>query len=171
MSQGQHENNRVDDGGIGDSRVLKLLQAYLDAEYRWERNGLWFPLCIGAIANDLEQAFPQAREFALLSAWNPQSLECAELANRTADAALHAALRDSGAIFRAGFSSARNRTWREPSWVTIDLSLSQLDTLSRRFGQLGTLYARRGEPMQLRMYAARPQGAADQAHVRWLPGT
>ena len=46
------------------------------------------------------------------------------------DAALHLALRDSGALYLPGFSSARNRSWREPSWVTVDLPLAQLDALS-----------------------------------------
>ena len=37
------------------------------------------------------------------------------LALSSGTAALHLALRDSGALYLPGFSSARNRSWREPS--------------------------------------------------------
>ena len=153
---------------LDDARVTDLMQAYLDADYRWEWGGEWYPLQIGATAPDLEATFPDAAEFGLLSAWNPYSLGRPEDTNRAADATLHAALRASGAIYRPGFSSARNRSWREPSWVTVGLPLAEFDALGRRFGQLGTLYCRRGEPMRLRLYHARPASVAA-PFVDWLP--
>jgi hypothetical protein len=151
-----------------DDAVLELMHAYLDAEYRFAHGGEWPLLAIGYPAPDLEAAFPDASAFGLLSAWNPHSVERPEQTNRAADAALHIALRDSGARFLPGISSARNRSWREPSWVTIDLPLEQLDALSRRFGQLGTLYCRRGEAFRLRMYADRPARVADDLPVDWM---
>ena len=151
-----------------DADILKLMRAYLDAEYRWARDGEWPSLAIGQTAPGLETAFPDAGVFGLLSAWNPHSVERPEATNRAADAALHLALRDSGALYLPGFSSARNRSWREPSWVTIDLPLQQLDALSRRFGQLGTLYCHRGTAFRLRMYADRPASADDNLPVDWM---
>ena len=151
-----------------DADVLKLMRAYLDAEYRWARDGEWPLLAIGHPAPELEAAFPDAGAFGLLSAWNPHSVERPEATNRAADAALHMALRNSGATYLPGLSCARDRSWREPSWVTIDLPLVQLDALSRRFGQLGTLYCRRGGAFRLRMYADRPAGADDALPVDWM---
>jgi len=52
--------------------------------------------------------------------------------------------------------------------VTIDLPLAQLDALSRRFGQLGTLYCHRGAAFRLRMYADRPAGVDDSLPVDWM---
>lgn len=153
---------------LDDVRVIALMRAYLDAEYRWEWGGEWYPLRAGGPVPDLEATFPDGREFGLVSAWNPHSVVQPEEANRSADAALHAALRASGAVYRPAFSSARNRSWREPSWLTVDLPLAELDALGRRFGQLANLYCRRGEPLRLRMYHARPL-ALEAAFVDWLP--
>lgn len=151
-----------------DARIVALMEAYRAAEYRWELDGHWQSLQIGVRADALEAAFPQARAFGLLSAWNPYSVERSERANREADAVLHAALRDTGLDFRPGFSSARNRSWREPSWVVMDMPLDAFDALARDFGQLGTLYAQRGEAMHLRLYRPQPANCPDLAGIDWV---
>ena len=65
-----------------ESRIAALVQAYLAADYRWELDGQWFPMPVGARAPELEHAFPQAGNFGLLSAWNPHSVERADEENR-----------------------------------------------------------------------------------------
>jgi len=148
--------------------VARLVTAYREAEYRWELDGRWHPLAIGQPAPGIERAFPEASRFGLLSAWNPHSVERPEAVNRSDDEILHAMLKASGLPFRAGFSSARNRSWREPSWVVVDMASPAFDALARHFGQLGTLYWRRGEPVRLHMYAARPAAVAACEAVDWL---
>lgn len=150
-------------------RIASLLQAYHAADYRWEFNGQWHPLSIGAIASSLERAFPQASRFGLLSAWNPYSVERAENVNRAEDARLQRHLEGSGLVFRAAFSAARNRSWREPSWIVMDMPEPAFDALARDHGQLATVHARRGEPVRLRMYrAGAPDGCPDLACVDWV---
>ena len=149
-----------------DARIVALMQAYLDADYRWERDGHWHALQIGAPAPELETAFPEGAAFGLLSAWNPYSVERPEHTNRLADESLNAALLASGAPFRPGFSSARNRTWREPSWLVVGMPMPDFDALARRFGQLATLYWERNEPVHLRMYRTQP-GDVRPAFVDW----
>lgn len=156
LSNAPHSGARHSNANPEDARIIDLTHAYLDADYRWERDGDWHRLQIGAPAPELESVFPAGREFGFLSAWNPASIEQPDTVNRAADAAMHAALSERGIEMRPGFSSARNRSWREPSWVTIDLPRDELDVLSRRFRQLATLYWRRGEPIRLRMDHARP---------------
>lgn len=151
-----------------DARLVALMQAYRDADYRWERDGHWHALHIGAPAHELESAYPEGATFGLLSAWNPYSVERPEHVNRLADESLNAALLASGAPFRPGFSSARNRTWREPSWVVVGMPVADFDALGRRFGQLGTLYWRRGEPVRLRLYRVHPAMAANEDHIDWV---
>ena len=152
-----------------DLRIATLLDAYYAAEYRWELDGEWRQLRIGQQAPELEAFFPKSRRFGLLSAWDPQSIPRTEAVNRRADEALHAALLTSGLPFRPGFSSAPNRSWREPSWVVMDMPDIEFDRLALRYGQLGTLVWNRGEPVGLRMYATQPLMAKDRAHVEWAP--
>lgn len=149
-------------------RLTTLLEIYLAADYRWERDGHWFPLVIGDPAPEIEDAFPDARQFGLLSAWNPHSVERQEQANRASDDTLHASLLASGRPFQPGFASARNRSWREPSWIIVDMPLPEFDALSRRFGQLGALWWQRGQPVRLRMDATKPATQADHPFVDWL---
>ena len=33
-----------------------------------------------------------------------------------------------------GFASARDRTWREPNWVVVDIAPGEMDALAREFG-------------------------------------
>lgn len=142
-------------------RVLELALAYLDAEYRWELDGHWHALAIGVPPGDaFIRSYPNARSLGLLSAWNPQSVERPEAPNREADAAMQAALEASGLVHHPAFAAARNRSWREPSWLVVDMPPATLDALAQRFGQLGTLHWERGGPVRLRMYAAAPRDAA-----------
>lgn len=157
-----------DAGDAGAGRIAELLRAYLEADYRWELAGDWHPIVVGRRAHRLEQAFPETRRFGLLSAWNPQSVLLPHAMNREADLMLHAALEETGLTFRPGFSAAHDRSWREPSWVVMDMDLPTLDALTLRFGQLATLSWGRGEPVRLRMHAARPPTVAPRDTVEWL---
>lgn len=155
-----------------NDRVAGLLLAYLAADYRWQHGGQWHDLRIGLPAPGPELAYPEAGGFALLSAWDPQSVPRPEATNRRADQALHGALLASGRIFVPAFSSAPDRSWREPSWLVMDLAMDDLDALGRRFGQLGMVAWRRGEAVRLRMLAPRPDRLDDPlerlAYVDWV---
>lgn len=151
-----------------EGRVAELLAAYMEADYLWELAGEWHQLAVGSPAPRLEQAFPAARRFALLSAWNPQSVVLPHAINREADLMLHATLEESGLAYRPGFSAARDRSWREPSWVVMDMELPLLDSLTRRFGQLAALSWQRGEPVRLRMHAPRPPAVPEHGPADWL---
>jgi hypothetical protein len=151
-----------------DVRIATLLDAYFSADYRWELDRDWRLLGIGRRAPEIEAAFPDSTSFGLLSAWDPYSMPRPEAVNRAADEALHTALLASGLPFRPGFSSAPNRSWREPSWVVMDMPEDEFDRLAQRFGQLGTLRWNRGEPIRLRMYARRPVHSAQRECVDWV---
>jgi len=153
---------------LGDARVAELLHAFLSAEYRWQHDGSWHDIIIGLPTPGLELAYPDATSFGALSAWNPLSIQRGPEENRRADDALHAALAAGGYPFRPAFASARNRTWREPSWLVMGMTSDGFDGLSRRFGQLGTLWWRPDEPVRLRMDARKPAGVSDDEYVDWL---
>lgn len=151
-------------------RVHELALAYLDGEYRWELDGRWHALAIGAPPGpEFTRAHPDASSFGLLSAWNPHSVQRPETLNREADAALQAALEAAGLAHCPAFAAARNRSWREPGWLVLDMPPSTLDALARRFDQLGTLHWERGGPVRLRMYASPPErGAGLPDCIDWL---
>lgn len=154
--------------GLDDDSLETLHRAYLDAIYRWGQGGRWRTIRIGEPAPEIEAAFPDARRFGMLSAWNPRSVLRPEAVNRAEDERLHAAIDGGGWRALYGFASAPDRNWREPNWIAIDIPESGLDALARRFGQLGTLHWHRGQAVRLRMDAARPPGARPHPHVDWI---
>ncbi|MHC9085440.1 DUF3293 domain-containing protein [Luteimonas sp. RIT-PG2_3] len=153
---------------LDESRIAALLLAYLSADYRWGHHGSWHDVLIGLPTPGLELAYPQARSFGLLSAWNPGSVERPLDVNRAADEALQAELETSGIRCLPAFASASNRTWREPSWLVFDMSAEAFDALTLRYGQLGTLWWQPHQPVRLRMLAPRPPGVDNDEHVDWL---
>jgi Protein of unknown function (DUF3293) len=154
----------------GEARIAELVRAYLVAEYRWELDGEWLNLRIGTPATEVAQRYPDASRFGLLSAWDPFSIQRPESVNRDADDALQDDLLDSRRIFRPAFSSATNRSWREPSWLVVDMAAAEFDALSRRYGQLATLYWHTDEPVRMRVDAARPYSFAEHPAIDWLRG-
>lgn len=149
-------------------RVAELLDAYLLADYRWELDGEWRWFRVGEPAPEIEAAFPRAQYFALLSAWDPHSNVRDKAVNRREDAELHRLIAEGAWNSRAAFSSAPDRTWREPSWLVLDMPAVELDVLARRFGQLGTLSWEPGRAVRLRMDAAPPPGYEAFPCVDWL---
>ncbi len=154
---------------IGEARIAELVRAYLAAEYRWKLDGDWLNLYLGEPAPAVARRFPDAAQFALLSAWNPYSIERPESANHAADDALQQELLETGRVFRPTFSSAVNRSWREPGWLVIDLPVVELDALSRRYGQLATLYWPAQQAVRMRVDAIRPFAFEDHAHEKHAP--
>lgn len=153
---------------IPEADVQRLATAYLHAVYRWGCDGAWHDMRIGEPAPTLELLYPEVASFGLLSAWNPYSRPREEAGNRVADQALEAELDKRGFARVPAFSSATNRSWREPGWVILDIGTVELDELCRRFGQLGTLWWSRGEPVRLRMQAAKPPRFRHPLPVDWL---
>lgn len=149
-------------------RTAELVDAYAKADYRWELDGEWRRFRVGDAVPEIDAAFPQAQCFALLSAWDPHSQPRAESVNRAEDAALEQLISSMGYARRAAFSSAADRSWREPSWLAVDMPHGVLDALAKRFAQLGTLAWQRGQPVRLRMDAAPPPGLETLAFIDWL---
>jgi len=152
---------------IDDTRLLELLHAYLDARYRWQHRDDWHDIVIGLPAPGLDLRYPGAASFGVISAWNPMSELRSATENRRADKALEAELRTLGVAHMPAFASAADRSWREPSWIVLDMPVDDFDALARRYGQLGTLWWARESTVRLRMDAGRPAGLAGDAHVDW----
>jgi Protein of unknown function (DUF3293) len=153
---------------LGEARIAELVHSYLIAEYRWELDGHWLNLRIGEPTPEIWSQFPNARSIGLITAWDPQSLPRAEPVNRQADQMLHRELLDAGLHCRAAFSSAANRSWREPSWLVAGMAMATFDALSRRYGQLATLFWTPDTPVRMRVDAARPLNFKGDHAIDWL---
>lgn len=148
--------------------IAELVRAYLAADYRWQHGGDWHDLQVGLQAPALELLYPDRGTFGMLSAWNPRSVQCTEPVNRDADRALRDDLVATGLPFLPAFASAFDRSWREPGWVVMGMTVARFDALSRKYGQLGTLWWTYGQAGRLRVDASCPPGFSDDGHVDWL---
>ena len=152
-------------------RIAELLRAYLVAHYRCAAGGRWHPLRIGQRAGALESDMPECRRFAVITAWDPQSIPRPDALNLQADAALQHDLAASGCAFGPARAAAPRGDWEEPGWLVRDMAVDILDALARRYGQLGALCWTVGAAVRLRMYASCPPACADLPHIDWCgPG-
>ncbi|MCD9028507.1 DUF3293 domain-containing protein [Luteimonas sp. BDR2-5] len=153
---------------IDESRLIALLHVYLAARYRWQYRDDWHDIVIGLPTPGLDLRYPEAPSYGLISAWNPLSVAKSGAENRRADRQLEARLAATGLPHIPAFASAADRSWREPSWIVFGMEAPAFDALGREFAQLGTLWWRSGQPVRLRIDAARPAGIEGDRHVDWL---
>ena len=157
---------------LGRMRELQIVDAaelacaYAAAVYVVVLDGDSIPLRVGEAAIDLE-AYAPASRYAFITAWNPASQPRSDTANEAADALLVAQLDALGAARHAAWAQGPAGRWRGPGWVVADLDESMLLRLAQEFGQAGVLDWAAGEPVRLRMLAARPAGEAV-AHTDWI---
>lgn len=149
-------------------QVADLTAIYTAVIYKWELDGQWYAFRIGERVPMLDQAFPHATGFGFMTASNPGYVPQADLANQNADEALQRRLDTLGLAHRAGFAAPPNRNWRAYNWLIIDPPEPVFDRLGVEFGQTGTLFWRRGEPVRLRMRAAQPTDMPDHPYIDWL---
>jgi Protein of unknown function (DUF3293) len=153
-----------------EAYIATLPAIYLAADYKWELHGQWLPLRIGEPAPALDDAYPSARRFGMMTAANPAHIARSEAENRSADRALQRALDARGLTYRPAFAAAHSRIWKAYNWLVIDPEVDTFTGLGREFGQIGTLLWSRGQPVRLRMYARRPGTLAPHPHIDWLGG-
>ena len=141
----------------------------LHADYRWELEGHWRVLRIGAPAPDLEDAFPDARRFGLLSAAKPGWAQAGGHGPAAdGDRALQRALDGLGIQYRPACAISDNRTWKLYGWLVLDPETAAFDRLTRGFGQAGALLWARGQAVRLRISGPRPAEAPPHAAIDWI---
>lgn len=152
---------------LSEAQLASLPAIYLAADYKWELHGRWLPVRIGEFTPALDDAYPAARRFGMMTAANPGHVARGEAENRSADRALQQALDTLGLHYRPAFAAAQGRAWKAYHWLMIDPDIETFSELGRRFGQTVTLLWPRGQPARLRMRAERPRALAPHPHIDW----
>lgn len=151
----------------GTPSAARLASVFEDAHYTVHAAGAWHRLLVGDTAPLVESATGGA-SFGLLTAWNPQARPQSDAANRAADARLRSRLDERGLQRWPARAGAPDGGWREDGWLVADVDPVTLDRLAREFDQAAVLFWRRGAPVGLRMFRARPADAGPSAWVDWV---
>jgi hypothetical protein len=129
-----------------------LEAAYRATDYRIEHapNGP-FVIRVGECSADLEALLfdEVVFEWAYLTACNPGSVQLPGQENCTRTIELREVLVAAGWKTYYEISVGREGTWREPSFLVLDIPESAAVELANRFGQNAIVAGRLGEPARL----------------------
>ena len=160
------DDDGMDGNAIQDQEMARLAAAYAAAHYfvTVERREWLFG--VGQLATDIERELG-AEHYLFITAWNPPAVPLTTAENLAADEQLQALIRQSGLQHCSALGSNAQGGAVEYGWVVLDVPLETADAWARQFGQAGTLYWKRDEPVRLRMLRARPRDAADDPYTDW----
>lgn len=133
-------------------RTPELEAAYLATDYWVEDapNGP-FAIRVGEISIELEELLLEevAVEWAYVTACNPGSMPLSDEENRARTECLRDSLIAPGMRFYPGVAVGDDDSWREASFLVLDLSEGDALGLAKRFGQNAIVAGRIGEPARL----------------------
>ena len=149
-----------------ESQVATLATAYALAHYFVTIGHREWLFGVGQHAVDVERELG-AGQYLFITAWTPPSSANTVAENLAADERLQARLKEAGFRHHSALGCNAQGGAVEYGWMVLDVPLESGDALAREFGQAGTLYWRRGEPVCLRMLSPRPAGIDEQPHIDW----
>ncbi|MET0654912.1 MAG: DUF3293 domain-containing protein [Pseudoxanthomonas sp.] len=156
----------MDGEAIHDEEMASLAAAYAAAHYFVTVGHREWLFGVGQLAADIERELG-AEHYLFITAWNPPASTLTHAQNLAADEQLHALIRESGLQHCSALGSNAQGGAVEYGWVVLDIPLETADAWASKFGQAGTLYWKRDEPVRLRMLRPRPRAAADDPHIDW----
>jgi hypothetical protein len=155
-------------GGDNDeTQRTALATAYALAHYFVTIGHREWLFGVGQTAADIERELG-AQHYLFITAWNPPSKPATSAENLAADERLQARLKEAGFRHHSALGCNAQGGAVEYGWMVLDVPLEGGDALAREFGQAGTLYWQRGEPVRLRMLSPRPAVIDDQPHIDWV---
>jgi hypothetical protein len=150
-----------------EPQMATLATAYALAHYFVTIGHREWLFGVGQHAADIERELG-AGQYLFITAWNPPSKPATPTENLTADERLQARLKQAGFQHHSALGCNAQGGAVEYGWMVLDVPLESADALAREFGQAGTLYWRRGEPVRLRMLWPQPTGTDEQPHIDWI---
>ncbi|MEO8365102.1 MAG: DUF3293 domain-containing protein [Pseudoxanthomonas sp.] len=149
-----------------ESPMAALATAYALAHYFVTIGHREWLFGVGQDAADIERELG-ARHYLFITAWNPPSTASSLAENVAADERLQARLKEVGFQSHSALGCNAQGGAVEYGWMVLDVPVESGDALAREFGQAGTLYWQRGQPVRLRMLSPQPAGIAEQPHIDW----
>ena len=149
-----------------EPQLAALATAYALAHYFVTIGHREWLFGVGQHAVDVERELG-AGHYLFITAWNPPSTANTVSENLAADERLQARLKEAGFRHHSALGCNAQGGAVEYGWIVLDVPLESGDALAREFGQAGTLYWQRGEPVHLRMLSPRPADLAEQPHIDW----
>ena len=160
------DDDGMDGDEIQDEQLALLAADYALAHYFVTIGHREWLFGVGRLADDIERELG-AEHYLFITAWNPASNAATVAENMAADERLQARIREGRFPHHSALGSNAHGGAVEYGWVVLDVPLETGDAWAREFGQAGTLYWKRNEPVRLRMLWPRPSGVADEAHTDW----
>ena len=148
------------------TQTAELARAYAAAHYFVTIGHREWLFGVGQLAEDIERQLGATR-YLFITAWNPAPHAASVDENMAADQRLQLHLRESGCSHYSALGSNAQGGAVEYGWIVLDVPLETADAWAREFGQAGTLYWQRDQPVRLRMLWPRPHGLADHAFTDW----
>lgn len=126
-----------------------LRAAFSAAEYRVCIGGHELVLKVGMHHPGLDRAIEE-RDWAIVTAFNPQGRRVGDADNRRADAALRAEVKGRGMLaYPATNCDPRGRWPDEPGLLIAGARADETESIGRRYGQAALLVGRSGQPAML----------------------
>ena len=160
------DDDAMDGNEIEPGEVAKLAVVYAAAHYFVTIGHREWLFGVGQLAEDIERELA-AESYLFITAWNPPANTTTLAENIAADEDLQARIRDSGLPHCSALGCNAQGGAVEYGWVVLDIPLETGDAWAREFGQAGTLYWNRNQPVRLRMLCPRPASIADEPHTDW----
>jgi uncharacterized protein DUF3293 len=160
------DDHAMDGHEIQPEDAATLASAYAAAHYFVTIGRREWLFGVGQHAEDIERELG-AESYLFITAWNPPAAARTMAENVAADEHLQVRIRDSGLPHCSALGSDAQGGAVEYGWVVLDVPLETADAWAREFGQAGTLYWNRNQPVRLRMLRERPLGVSDQPHIDW----
>jgi len=146
-----------------------LIGIFATTRYRVLTGALPLDLYVGQRNPRLNECWPSARSFALITACNPGARPLDAAVNAARQQQLLTRIEAAGLTRLPTLASDDDGRFAEPGWLLCDPEPQWRDNVARSFGQIAILAWRADQPVRLRCYGENPGvPLAQAAHIDFV---
>ena len=131
--------------------INELKQAYLNTNYTIIKNSIFkeeLTLHINKVTN-LKNALPELKEWAFITAWNPNSIPLTTEENKQRNAYLLDDIRSKGYASHLGRGSSEDGNWSEDSFFIENISKEEALFYALKYEQCAFVYGKANQVSEL----------------------